>query len=73
MQSEYQDTYIKQSFFDLSPFLHDSGAEFDDSLAPASRWQNLAPPGMYCSEYFTIGRGSVLRVINQTTKNRKIA
>lgn len=57
MQSEYQDSYIKQSFSDLYPYLFQSGEEFKDSLPEASPWQNLVAPGMYCTEYCHIGTG----------------
>lgn len=72
MQSEYQDHYIKQTFSYMYPYLEDRCTDFDDSLSPASRWQNLSPPGMYCSEYCNIGGLSVRRVVDQTTPAKEI-
>jgi hypothetical protein len=72
MQSEYQDHYMKQTFSYLYPHLQDRCTESDDSLSSASRWQNLAPPGMYCSEYCNIGGLSVRRIIDQSTPVKEI-
>ncbi|XP_008193988.1 uncharacterized protein LOC103313184 [Tribolium castaneum] len=73
MQSEYQDHYIKQTFSYLYPHLQDRCTLFEDSLSEASRWQNLPPPGMYCSEYCNIGGFSVRRVVDQSTPTKEIA
>ncbi|XP_063916359.1 uncharacterized protein LOC135132252 isoform X2 [Zophobas morio] len=59
MHSEYQDHYVKQTFSYLHPYLEDRCTEFEDSLPEANRWQNLSPPGMYCTEYCNIGGPSV--------------
>ncbi|XP_044264950.1 uncharacterized protein LOC123011536 [Tribolium madens] len=72
MQSEYQDHYIKQTFSYLYPHLQDRCTLFEDSLSEASRWQNLPPPGMYCSEYCNIGGFSVRRVVDQSTPTKEI-
>ncbi|KAG5886062.1 hypothetical protein JTB14_009510 [Gonioctena quinquepunctata] len=55
MQSEYQGKYIPQTYSDFYPYIHENGVLFDDSLAGPSPWQNLSPPGMYCTEYCHIG------------------
>lgn len=72
MESEYQDHYMKQTFSDLYPYLREECVEFEDSLAPASRWQNLMAPGMYCSEYCNYGRGAVRRVVDPNFPKKNI-
>ncbi|KAK5647287.1 hypothetical protein RI129_002179 [Pyrocoelia pectoralis] len=56
-KSEMKANYALQCFSDLSPYLYQCGVEFPCSLPKASAWQNMAPPGMYCSEYCHIGSG----------------
>lgn len=41
----------------MYPYLFQNGIEFPESLAGSSAWQDLAAPGMYCTEYCHIGTG----------------
>ncbi|KAF5274795.1 hypothetical protein FQR65_LT00378 [Abscondita terminalis] len=53
--SETKASYVRQSFSEFLPYIFQPGVEFPDSLAKSSPWQDLAPPGMYCTEYCHIG------------------
>lgn len=55
MQSEYQGNYKKQTFSDLHPYLHLDKVIFPSSLPDASKFQTLAAPHMYHTEYCFIG------------------
>ncbi|KAL3288097.1 hypothetical protein HHI36_002547 [Cryptolaemus montrouzieri] len=59
--SEYSANYHINSKSNLAPYIQASGEEFEESLSGASAWQNLAPPGMYCTEYCQIGTGRSAR------------
>ncbi|KAK9886697.1 hypothetical protein WA026_017614 [Henosepilachna vigintioctopunctata] len=59
--TEYSANYHINSRSDLSPYIQSPGEEFPESLSEASAWQNLAAPGMYCTEYCQIGTGTSSR------------
>ncbi|KAJ8965905.1 hypothetical protein NQ314_003846 [Rhamnusium bicolor] len=63
LQSEYQGNYKLQISSDLYPYLYTTGVPFDESLSGAGPWQNLCPPGMYCSDQCHIGAGWPVRAV----------
>ncbi|XP_044746865.1 uncharacterized protein LOC123308320 [Coccinella septempunctata] len=53
--TEYSSNYQINSKSDLAPYIQAPGEEFPESLSGSSAWQNLAAPGMYCTEYCQLG------------------
>lgn len=56
-KSEMKSSYVHQSFSNMYPYLFQNGEEFPEPLPKASVWQELEPPGMYCTETCHIGTG----------------
>lgn len=55
--SEMKASYVPQSFSNMSPYLFQNGIEFPESLSKSCAWQDLASPGMYCTDYCHVGTG----------------
>ncbi|XP_023310550.1 uncharacterized protein LOC111691643 [Anoplophora glabripennis] len=62
-KTEYRGSYISQTYSDLHPYINTNGVDFGGSLADAGPWQNLCPPGMYCTDYCHIGTGWPVRAV----------
>lgn len=71
MKSEYQGQYKMQTYSDLNPYIQTTDVDFPDPLTQASPWQNLCPPGMYCTEYSHIGTGRPVRSVVDVEKEIK--
>ncbi|KAJ8975930.1 hypothetical protein NQ317_014890, partial [Molorchus minor] len=71
LRSEYMANYQFRTDLDTFPYRDQSGVLFGDSLSDASAWQNLCPPGMYCTEQCHIGTGWPVRMVVDTGKSEK--
>lgn len=71
MQTECQAHYTNQTLADQYPNLQTTDVHFPVSLTQAGPWQNLCPPGMYCTEYCHIGTGWPVRSVINIEKEIK--
>ncbi|XP_022902170.1 uncharacterized protein [Onthophagus taurus] len=62
-KSEYGSNYTFQTYYDSYPFIMTPLVDWTDSLPKSSIWQDLSPPGMYCTEYCHIGKGWPVRAV----------
>ncbi|XP_056637735.1 uncharacterized protein LOC130445870 [Diorhabda sublineata] len=71
LQTEYQGRYVSQTYSDTYPYIEDSGQTSACLVSEAGPWQNLCPPGMYCTEYCHIGSGWPVRAVINSGKSEK--
>ncbi|KAJ8941946.1 hypothetical protein NQ318_013281 [Aromia moschata] len=71
LESEYKANYRFRTDMDTYAYLNQNGVLFGDSLSGASAWQNLCPPGMYCTEQCHIGTGWPIRMVVDTGLSEK--
>lgn len=62
-KTEYRGSYVSQTYSDLYPYINSNGVHYDGSCSEAGPWQNLCPPGMYCTDYCHIGTGWPVRAV----------
>lgn len=70
MKSEFQAEFKPQNYSDVYSYIQENSVEFEDSLSEAGPWQNLCPPGMYCSENCHIATGWPVRCVIDIGKSK---